>query len=1485
MNLENEGILSNPVTEDEDILMEDACNERQCTPQVGDHTYQNNKKQFVEMKYKRHGSETCVAEWDHIYSQRNKICEIEESRIIVDNVLDALVNDTLITISALHMTKKKLAHKESAIEINSTKHEMENFLHNVCSNQQNINSTKNCKKEVISIDHAYASMEPSKPDFPCKKTHLKMNGKIDTLANYASKTNNTYCVKEIVHNLLNEVSHIVGDKTEESNCKILSNVEKLDVSENLMKIETSTNFSKEDSKNKIPNNTTIKTIIEDLVTNVCTMVNTSNCRKVDNDFEDCGKIKISDIEAGIVSFSTSCHNAEKVGQKHGTQIVMQNGVAAVAKAIDDTHSQEYSDSKFQTPEIIMDMGLNATENETPEIQNVLKVRSKRKSAPVKFAIDSSKKPRILITRKQVRNLPSVVFKTLVEFQNRTQSIASIVPDFNESPQLKNGVTVSVPVLTSSDEIVETLNNHTKESFCIPLFLSDENQQSSNSINRNDEEVSHNMSKISEVNKSKKVDRKRLATSKIASFYCKRWQQVSNRQIIKLSQSAHCTKIIVTVQTSGGVLVPLPNKHLDWDLEIDESFCNFLKKTGVIQHGCTAEDVRNGFNNIGISFLKCRYTFNHIKNNKFLKFYQTKREILLRKNNVVEIIVAENNIEKNELLPLTDDSTLYYKLPNFPRRLKFIRRFGGTFRPIQARKHTSRRNRTVNSLGKRHRTSSSSAQMLKYPETGESENVNNHEKFPSVVPIKENSKTEKAIEEKSQSLKTVHLNPRVLVTDAKFKKVSVGQTSGHTSIIAEEKSSTRNSNKNTPQNRTYKEVSEIRDSLNRLACTPPGKSDQEKALPSLNSTDNVLSIKNPIVLLKRENLCAKPDEAVVLGPTSLNSPTYSKPFASKIMYSDGPIVFNGPALSIPQNEKRLIVQQTRNDEQKQGRTSGMVTKASKKLGKVSSSRNKSILDNKTQSSKLLHKSCTSSSPQKPHKVNAIIKRRPLKIVERIRQDNPVRRTTANKKAMLEIAARGTSVKAVKNVAASIFTTKKHFKMITSRIQKNSAESSCISKADSGNSRFLTTKTAKSLLKSNPKQNSTESFPRNKPRIAENTNVITHAGGSSIQSQMLQKRAMPTFGVRQSYSGTTANKSLDNVQMLCPFQHIPKVSHILSIMEPRATTCCFCHLPANHLLGLGDLFGPYRPLAEELLARQDSINEHQKLNQGGITEDMAHAANGSPEVTIDREEGTCFMTARVEEDCPIVGGNKVEDLTETIKKSSHRLRTISTLEHVLQDSRNASWQKKQKVVQKLGNVALRIPGPKNECKLVPSTNFDAETDSNSQTDGLISNINSIVFLEPKITLPHNKSSIASTQQGTLSSNRRSSQQTSRPSQNSGRKRQTSSNSSFHGDLNESDSTSVCISHKFNLAPLWVHGNCALWADGVYAIRGQLYGLWDAVRTSNQIICSLCHRTGATIVSKEDKLNSRFNGTPLKAYHYPCSISANLKLNWENLTAHRS
>ncbi|XP_072530661.1 uncharacterized protein [Salminus brasiliensis] len=74
-------------------------------------------------------------------------------------------------------------------------------------------------------------------------------------------------------------------------------------------------------------------------------------------------------------------------------------------------------------------------------------------------------------------------------------------------------------------------------------------------------------------------------------------------------------------------------------------------------------------------------------------------------------------------------------------------------------------------------------------------------------------------------------------------------------------------------------------------------------------------------------------------------------------------------------------------------------------------------------------------------------------------------------------------------------------------------------------------------------------------------------------------------------------------------------------------------------------------------------------------------------------------------------------------------------------------------------------------------------------------------------------------------------------------------------------------------WIHEDCSIWSAGVFLVKGKLYGLEEAVRLAQEIVCSGCDRAGAT-------LGCFFKGCPNK-YHFPCALQAGCLFNEENFT----
>ncbi|XP_051570302.1 uncharacterized protein si:ch211-165g14.1 isoform X2 [Myxocyprinus asiaticus] len=64
-------------------------------------------------------------------------------------------------------------------------------------------------------------------------------------------------------------------------------------------------------------------------------------------------------------------------------------------------------------------------------------------------------------------------------------------------------------------------------------------------------------------------------------------------------------------------------------------------------------------------------------------------------------------------------------------------------------------------------------------------------------------------------------------------------------------------------------------------------------------------------------------------------------------------------------------------------------------------------------------------------------------------------------------------------------------------------------------------------------------------------------------------------------------------------------------------------------------------------------------------------------------------------------------------------------------------------------------------------------------------------------------------------------------------------------------------------WIHEDCCIWTAGIFLVKGRLYGLEEAIRLAQEMVCSYCHRVGAT-------LGCFFKDCPNK-YHFPCALQS--------------
>ncbi|XP_078134847.1 uncharacterized protein LOC144535927 isoform X2 [Sander vitreus] len=74
-------------------------------------------------------------------------------------------------------------------------------------------------------------------------------------------------------------------------------------------------------------------------------------------------------------------------------------------------------------------------------------------------------------------------------------------------------------------------------------------------------------------------------------------------------------------------------------------------------------------------------------------------------------------------------------------------------------------------------------------------------------------------------------------------------------------------------------------------------------------------------------------------------------------------------------------------------------------------------------------------------------------------------------------------------------------------------------------------------------------------------------------------------------------------------------------------------------------------------------------------------------------------------------------------------------------------------------------------------------------------------------------------------------------------------------------------------WLHEDCVIWSAGVFLVKGKVYGLEEAVKVAQEMMCSACSDPGAT-------LGCFFKGCPNK-YHYRCALESDCVLIEENLS----
>uniref|UniRef100_A0AAV2KJZ3 PHD-type domain-containing protein n=1 Tax=Knipowitschia caucasica TaxID=637954 RepID=A0AAV2KJZ3_KNICA len=79
--------------------------------------------------------------------------------------------------------------------------------------------------------------------------------------------------------------------------------------------------------------------------------------------------------------------------------------------------------------------------------------------------------------------------------------------------------------------------------------------------------------------------------------------------------------------------------------------------------------------------------------------------------------------------------------------------------------------------------------------------------------------------------------------------------------------------------------------------------------------------------------------------------------------------------------------------------------------------------------------------------------------------------------------------------------------------------------------------------------------------------------------------------------------------------------------------------------------------------------------------------------------------------------------------------------------------------------------------------------------------------------------------------------------------------------------------DLEECWMHSDCGVWSNGIFLVRGKLYGLKEAAQLAQQTTCWSCHQSGA-IVGCFQKGCSR-------TFHVTCAVQSGCVLNEENFS----
>ncbi|XP_076814524.1 uncharacterized protein LOC143460781 [Clavelina lepadiformis] len=306
-----------------------------------------------------------------------------------------------------------------------------------------------------------------------------------------------------------------------------------------------------------------------------------------------------------------------------------------------------------------------------------------------------------------------------------------------------------------------------------------------------------------------------------------------------------------------------------------------------------------------------------------------------------------------------------------------------------------------------------------------------------------------------------------------------------------------------------------------------------------------------------------------------------------------------------------------------------------------------------------------------------------------------------------------------------------------------------------------------------------------------------------------------------------------------RYVPTKQQIMQNFLPEITTCAFCHLPANFLHGLGDLYGPYGPTFHDIMERRDDARErfYSALNINAFFP----SKNNKNEICFDRDRNICYITSSGESSGSFVqtvsSTPTTQNTLESIEELMPRLRMMQTVDSILNEHGKKANSKRKK---------LQIPGFTGTIKFFESNSQNKDSNQNK----LPTNLDTMVFMEPSLNLlPANESPPTKTNNNTS------------PRRKRGKKSELL------------DSTSVEVVHKFKTKLLWTHSVCAMWTPGVYLIQNQIFGIASAMRDAADIFCSFCHRGGATISCRNRKN---------VMHHYPCAIARGLELDEETLTA---